>query len=135
MKRLLILLLAFFVMGSCFIPVDATARENLIQPRWSYVSELSANISIDWLGVATCTGGADTYGSYTVKTVVYLHQYVDSEWDMLKSWSATGISSTGVEGKFAVARGYTYRVTVVAYVYDSNGKILETVSTTDTAIF
>lgn len=135
MKRLLALLLTFFVMGFSLIPVDVAATENFVQPRWSYVSELSANISIDWLGVATCTGGADVYGSYTVETVVYLHQYVDSSWQMLKSWSATGISSTGVEGKYAVARGYTYRVTVVAYVYDSNGKILEAVSTTDTSIF
>lgn len=66
-----------------------------------------------------------------VKTVVRLQQKLDSGWYTVKSWSDTGTCTAGASGSYAVARGYDYRVTVSAYVYDDNGNIVETGSSSD----
>lgn len=135
MKRTIIILLVISLLCSMSLPVAATTEEKIIQPRWSYFSTVTASLDVNWLGVATYSGSAQVRGAYTVKTVVYLQQNKDGNWVTLDTLSSTSVTTAGIQGKYVVERGYTYRATVVAYVYDDNGIILESASSTDTFIF
>lgn len=131
MRKTLAVLMVIGILCTMIIPVTAATNENTIQPRWSYLDSVYAYIDINWLGVATCEGTAVARSSVDVEVVVRLQQKLDSGWYTVESWSDTGTGTAGTGGKIAVARGYDYRVTVSAYVYDDNGNIVETGSSSD----
>lgn len=131
MKKTVSVLAVIVMLCGLVTPVAATANESTIQPRWTYLNSVYAYLDINWLGVATCEGNAIAGSSVQVKTVVRLQQKLDSGWYTVKSWSETGTGTASAGGKIAVARGYDYRVTVSAYVYDDNGNIVETGSSSD----
>lgn len=131
MKRAIRILLIIGIICSMAVPFVVTATENAVQPRWSYLDSVHAYLDINWLGVATCEGSATARSLVDVKTVVRLQQKLDSGWYTVKTWTDTGTANAGTSGKIAVARGYDYRVTVSAYVYDDNGNIVETGSSSD----
>lgn len=131
MRRLAALLMVIGILCTMIVPVAAASNENTVQPRWTYLNSVYAYLDINWLGVATCEGAAVIRSSMEVKTVVRLQQKLDSGWYTVKSWSDTGTCTAGASGSYAVARGYDYRVTVSAYVYDDNGNIVETGSSSD----
>ena len=135
MKRFFVILLVALLTISMAVPAVATTEESVIQPRWSYFNTVAAGLNINWLGVATFSGSAQVNGAYTVKTVVYLRQYKDGQWKTLKSVSSTSAVTCGAEGSLAVESGCTYQAYVVAYVYDANGNVLESVSATDSFVF
>lgn len=131
MRKTLAVVMVIGILCTIIIPVAAATNENMIQPRWSYLDSVYAYIDINWLGVATCEGSATARSSVEVETVVRLQQLTDTGWSTIKSWSDTGTGTAGTGGKYAVARGYDYRVTVSGYVYDGNGNIVETGSSSD----
>ena len=131
MKRTITTLMIIGIICSLAIPFAASATESIVQPRWSYLDSVYAYLDINWLGVATCEGSAIARSSVEIKTVVRLQQLTDTGWSTMKSWSDTGTLNASAGGKIAVARGYDYRVTVSAYVYDDNGNIVETGSSSD----
>ena len=131
MKRIAAILVVIGILCTMIIPVSAATNDNTVQPRWSYLNAVYAYLDINWLGVATCEGSAVVRGSYDVEVIVRLQQKLDSGWYTVKSWSDTGTGGAGASGSYAVARGYDYRVTVSAYVYDDNGNIVETGSSSD----
>lgn len=131
MRKTLAVLMVIGILCTMIIPVTAATNENTIQPRWSYLDSVYAYIDINWLGVATCEGTAVARSSVDVEVVVRLQQKLDSGWYTVESWSDAGTGTAGTGGKIAVARGYDYRVTVSAYVYDDNGNIVETGSSSD----
>lgn len=135
MKRIICLMMIIVVLCSMVGPVSATTADNMIQPRWSYLNSVTAYLDINWLGVASCTGSAIARNDVEVKVVVNLQQLTDTGWATVNSWSSTGNITASASGRYAVYRGYTYRVTVTGYVYDSNGKIIETGSAIDTFVF
>ena len=135
MKRTMIILLVVLLTITMAVPAAATTEENIIQPKWSYFTAITANLDINWLGVASFSGSAQVNGAYTVKTVVYLRQYKDGQWTTLKSVSSTSVSTCGAEGRLAVESGCTYQAYVIAYVYDANGNVLETISYADTVTY
>lgn len=131
MKKALAIIFTVVILCSITIPAAAVESDNTIQPRWSYLDAVYAYLDINWLGVATCEGSAVAHSTVQVKTVVRLQQKLDSGWYTVETWSDTGTGAAGASGKIAVARGYDYRVTVSAYVYDDNGNIVETGSSSD----
>lgn len=131
MKRVIAIFIVIGILCSIAIPVAASTNEGVIQPRWSYLDAVVASLNINWLGVATCEGSAVAHSSVDVEVVVRLQQKLDSGWYTVETWSDTGTGAAGASGKIAVARGYDYRVTVSAYVYDDNGNIVETGSSSD----
>ena len=131
MRRLAALLMVIGILCTMIVPVAAATNENTIQPRWTYLNSVYAYLDINWLGVATCEGSSAARSSVEIKTVVRLQQLTDTGWSTIKSWSGTGTLNASAGGKIAVARGYDYRVTVSAYVYDDNGNIVETGSSSD----
>jgi len=131
MKKTVSVLLVVAMLFIMVIPATAATSESPVQPRWTYLNSVYAYLDINWLGVATCEGSAIAGSSVPVKTVVRLQQKLDSGWYTVETWSDTGTGAAGASGKIAVARGYDYRVTVSAYVYDDNGNIVETGSSSD----
>ena len=129
----MLLFFALLVAGTMVFPANASKNE--VQPRWTYLNSVSASLQIDGLGIATCSGQAMVTSSNRITVYITLQQYTDSGWVTLRSWSATGKTTTMAGGQYAVARGYTYRVNVFAYVYDSRGNIIETGSTSQTRVF
>lgn len=117
------------------IPASATTAESTIQPRWTYLDTVYAYLNINWLGIASCEGSATAGSLVTVEVTVRLQQLKDTGWATIKTWSATDTQSAVASGSYAVQKGYTYRVSVTGYVYDSNGNLVETGSATDTFVY
>lgn len=133
MRRLCCVFLILLVIGTMILP--AAASQNEVQPRWTYLNSVSAALDINFLGVASCSGQALVTSSNRISVYVTLQQYTDSGWVTIRSWSATGKTTTMASGQYAVARGYTYRVNTVVYVYDDRGNVIETGSASKSAVF
>lgn len=131
MKKVISLLIVIGILCGMVVSVSAST----VQPRWTYLDAVYANLDINWLGVATCEGGAAANDTVTVKVVVRLQQLKDTGWSTITSWSSTGTLSATSSGSYAVYSGYTYRVSVTGHVYDSNGTLIETGSATDTFVY
>lgn len=135
MRRLFTFFVILTILASIVIPAHAATSVNTPQPRWSYLNSVSANININSIGIATCSGRATARENITVKVVVRLQQLTDSGWSTIKSWTVTDTVSAYASGSYAVYSGYTYRTSVTGYVYDSNGNLLETGTSTDTYVY
>lgn len=133
MRRLFCFVLVLLMV--CTMVLPAAASQDVVQPRWTYLSSVSAALQINGLGIASCSGQALVTSSNRIAVYVTLQQYTDSGWVTLRSWSATGKTTTMAGGQYAVARGYTYRVNVTAYVYDGRGNVIETGSASKTCVF
>ena len=135
MKRITAFLFSAVLIISLALPASAAVKET-VQPRYTYINSVYASLSInEATGVTTCTGRVTAKNTYPVEVDVYLQQDMGSYWKTVKSWSATGNWSTSLTGNHAVYDGYTYRVYVVGYVYDSNGNLLESASGTHTVAY
>ena len=135
MKRVItiFILIAFII---TLVPsASAATAENTIQPQWDILNSVTADLEINWLGIATCAGRATAGEFVTVKVVVKLQQLTDTGWTTLKSWTVTDTQSAFASGTYAVHRGYTYRVSVTGYIYNSNGTLVETGTATDTFVY
>jgi len=111
----------------CGMPLNViAATPDRVQPRFTYIDTVAAGLSIDttW-GIATCTGSMSTCYNRSVKVVVRLLQLKNGEWEELRSWQGTGQMSCEASGTYAIARGYTYCTDVTAYVFNSEGMVVE----------
>lgn len=133
MRRLFCVVLILLMV--CTIVLPATASQATVQPRWTYLTSISAALEINALGIASCGGRALASSSNRIAVYVTLQQYTASGWVTIRSWSATAIAAAQVSGQYAVARGYSYRVNVTVYVYDGRGNVIETGSTSKTSVF
>lgn len=135
MKKVISLLMVTVIVCTMVLPVSATTGDNTVQPRWTYLDSVYAHLDINWLGVASCEGRATAGDFVTVKVVVRLQQLQDTGWATIKSWTATDTQTVGTSGTYAVYSGYTYRVSVTGYIYDSNGNLVEAGTATDTFVY
>lgn len=133
MRRLFCFVLVLLMVGTMMIP--AAASQNSVQPRWTYLDAVFAALDINAIGVASCRGQAAVNSTNRIVVYVTLQQYTDSGWVTIRSWSATATGAAQVSGQYAVARGYSYRVNVIAYVYDGRGNIVESGSASKTCVF
>ena len=133
MRRVCCFILILLVVGTMILP--AAASQTAVQPRWTYLDAVFATLDINGLGVATCRGQAAVNSTNRIVVYVTLQQNTDSGWVTISSWSATGVGAAQAYGQYAVARGYTYRVNVFAYVYDGRGNIIETGSASHIRVF
>lgn len=132
MKRITAFLLTVILLFSLALPASAAVKET-VQPRYTYINSVYASLSInESTGVTTCTGSVSAKNTYPVKVAVYLQQDMGTYWKTVKSWSASGTWSVSLTENHAVYDGYTYRVTVTGYVYDSDGNIMESATGTHT---
>lgn len=102
-----------------------------VVPRYALIRSFYATLDVDSSsnGKATCSAGADVTNSFKISIVAELQRKSGGKWQTLESWSNSGIYSVYVSngGEYYVTSGYSYRVNATAYVYDSAGKLVESV--------
>ena len=113
--------------GAMAAPVEVKPEVGL-EPYYIGTFSTSASISILSGGVAKCWGHVDCYPGYTAKDAVMRLQWLNSEgvWLDYYVWYGEG-NAVDFSGRCDIPKGRTYRVRVVADVYDSNGNWVEMV--------
>ena len=102
---------------------DFAASAEMVSPRYATIREFSANLAISSSGKASCQVDADLYETYTGKITMYLINQ-SSGGQTVKSWSSDGDICSG---SYYVSKGNTYQVKAVLRVYDSAGRLVESV--------
>lgn len=128
MKKLLAVLLSV-VLLICLLCPYASA----VQPRWSYVTDISGTLDISVFGTAsiTASGSATTRGVNNCTVIASLQQLKNGDWTELKSWSSSSNSHAASldTKKWPVAHGYEYQLVITLEAYDDT-KLLESASAT-----
>ena len=93
-------------------------------------NETSASISISSTGIADCWGHVDCYPGYTADAEMWL-QWLDpyGVWLNYSTWYDEG-NAANFSWSCVVPKGRTYRVRIIADIYDSNGNKVEVVGAT-----
>lgn len=133
MKKVTVKVLSFVLVVSMMLGTAVYAEdtvlqtENMIQPRWTYISEITTALDISLGGKATCTTSVYLYSSLnsTCTIEMILQQNDGSGWDDLKSWTISGGSDTDISKNWYIASGYEYRVESHIYVYTANNLLAE----------
>ncbi|WP_300562085.1 hypothetical protein [uncultured Oscillibacter sp.] len=102
---------------------DFAASTEMVSPRYATIREFFANLTISSSGKASCQVDADLYETYTGKITMYLINQ-SSGGQTVKSWSSNGAACNG---SYYVSKGNTYQVKAVLRVYDSAGRLVESV--------
>lgn len=115
------------ISGAIAAPIVEQPQEE-IQPYYIGTFSTSASISILSGGVAKCWGHVDCHPGYTAKNAVMRLQWLNSEgvWLDYYVWYGEG-NAVDFSGRCDIPEGRTYRVKVVADIYDSNGNKVEVV--------
>ena len=125
MKRVLCLILAFFLVIPAVVPVRAVEAETSMMPRYSYIGRIYSGLSIGTLGLSACQANCHAEAGDSVVLTAKLQQYNGSTWTTLKTWSATGEDFATLSKNYAVPKGYTYRLSASCSVYSASGVLLE----------
>lgn len=125
MKRIISALIVIIIISTCILEVAAYEQDN-IMPIFENINSVQASLSINQsLGVTTCTGRIVAKDMYPVSVDVVLQVKENGRWTEVCSWSASGTYTASCTEHYAVYSGYEYRVLTWGYVYDSNGRIIE----------
>lgn len=109
----------------------AASQESMIQPRWTYISEIGTGLDISLSGKATCYTSVALYSSpsCTCTIEMILQQSDGSGWSDIKTWTGSGGRNTDIEKSWYIESGYEYQVESTTYVYNSDGDLVETAVT------
>lgn len=102
---------------------DFAASSEMVSPRYAGIKRFTADLTIESSGRASCQVIADLYETYTGKITMYLINQ-SSGGQTVKSWSSDGAACNG---SYYVSKGNTYQVEAVLRVYDSAGRLVESV--------
>ena len=102
---------------------DLATSPEMVSPRYATIREFFANLTISGSGKASCQVNAELYGTYTGKITMYLINQSNGG-QTVKSWSSDGDICSG---SYYVSKGNTYQVKAVLRVYDSAGRLVESV--------
>jgi len=93
--------------------------------RYTDVKTITATLSVDNLGMASCKGTVKPYDADTKSNVkVTLMQKVDSVWKVYATWngSGTGLIGASASGTKQLAKGYTYKVVTLGTILENRLK-------------
>lgn len=127
-KILSLALVLCIMLGTAAYAEDSILQtESMIQPRWTYISEVATGLDISLAGKATCTTNVYLYSSSncTCRIEMILQQNDGSGWDDLKTWSVSGGTNTHIEKGWYIESGYEYQVESHIYVYTANDLLAE----------
>ena len=129
MKRVFCVLLSVVILASGF-----TAFAADISPRYDATSRITANLSINSSGLASCRGTIALRDlSYTATLTLHLQRYQGGSWTDVYSWS-TSDAVTLSKSRYVVS-GYSYRVVTSATVYSASGAYIESPSATSSTVY
>ena len=120
---MLLAVLLFVSASTTTLAVDSGS----IQPNYVGVSSVSPVVSMKTNTIALCSDKVTCKPGYTAN-VVWSFQYQNNKaWVSVQSWRNSG-GTILLNQTAAVVSGRTYRLQVVATVYNSSGKQVETVT-------
>ena len=93
-----------------------------LQPRYTGIASLTADLVIGSSGYASCYGYVTPASGYRVYLTVSLEQ----DGDEIKSWSASGTGRFSIEEGIFVMQGYDYQVIVTAVVRNTSNVYITT---------
>ena len=126
MRRIVCVVVALCVAMIFVTSAMAAVPEQDITPQYTYISKLSAGLTIsDATGISNCVGSCFAPSADSVKLTCKLQRYTGSAWTTVKTWSATAAHSTAITEQYAVYSGYTYRVRITCSVYNASGVLVE----------
>lgn len=128
MKRKFSFILAVILLVTLAVPAMATGPEIGITPRFTYISKVATSLTINNIGVATCTANGYATGVSSVKVICRLQQYKNGSWTTIRTWNDTGTNMASLAKSVAVYSGYTYRTYTSFYAYNAAGSLLESAS-------
>ncbi len=87
--------------------------------------------SLEWEGTNTLAvyGGTLVPDGYEAYVKVELQQKNGTSWTTIKTWTDRDFDYAMVENYYAVTSGYKYRLKLTHKAYDSNGNLIETLTT------
>lgn len=137
MKRIFSLVLALTLLSVMITPCLAVSNNaSGITPRYAYIAVTAVDLAInESTNVTTNYLYCCTYDYYEIQAVCKLQRYNNSKWNTVKTWNVSGMEEVTLNKNWAVPSGYTYRTYVTFYVYDTNGFLIETASTSDSVYF
>lgn len=126
-KRIFVML--FVISMISVITVGASAASNSqpanIQPRYIGVDAASSNLDISSSGRADIRGRLSVNPGYSASVTVTLYKDAGS---FVESWSRSGKGEIEVRESRYVTSGHDYYVTLSATIYNSSGKVVDTIS-------
>lgn len=131
MKKVCFAIVLALVICFTAVPVEVSAMvetpvTDQVEPRFVAINSIYSLLKIEESsGIATCVGEVCAKEMVPVEVVVQLQRLEDGMWNTLYTWSDTGTLFASMSGNYCVPRGYTYRTRVTAFVYDSDGNIIE----------
>lgn len=104
-----------------------------ISVQWSDVSTITSRMDIDSWGVATVSASGQAKASSSadsVEIVVNLQKYENGSWNTIKTWTdKKDVKFASIYENYAVARGYSYRLSITVNAYKGS-RIIESASDT-----
>lgn len=126
MKRILAFLLASTLLLALPLPTSAAVVEP-VQPCFTYINSTYINFLIDeTTGIAGCTAQCTANTGLTVLISGTLQQFINGDWEDVKSWVSTGTTYATLGKQWAVYSGYMYKFKATYKIYNSKGVLLET---------
>lgn len=117
--------------------VAVAAETSAVQPRYSYASSASTDLSIDSAGTATCTATLQGYSGTTTKIYVKMElQYASTViFNTIKTWTATYNSYRATMEKTTTVDSGRYRLKVTFTVYSGSASEEISVRSSEKTVF
>lgn len=101
-----------------------------INPQYTGIYALEADLNISDDGCATCYGSVSIRSGYTATLSMQLKR----DGVTIKTWSDSGSTSFDIEKDYYVTGDYDYQVVVTATVKNSAGTVIESPSVKSTVV-
>jgi len=129
-KRLVSVLLATMLLAVWVCAAADTGDKTLdgVSPFYQYTENLTAILTIDSAGNATCSGKITPKdSSYSCSITVKLQRGNGSSWTTVATWTGSGQGYAGASagGTKKISSGYNYMVSVTTDVKNSSGSVIE----------
>lgn len=119
------LLAVVLCMISAMVPMTssyAALPDDTVSPQYIAFTKISCDLTNN--GGLRCQGDTKVSSAYKAGVQVNLEQY-NGGWSTVKTWTASGANSATVDKTHYPASGYTYRLHVYHYAYNSSGTLVE----------
>lgn len=121
---LIISMLCFTVLPSFAESLD-NAKDTIIQPRWTEISQFNNSFNITSSGRADIKSSMSAFNVDLIRVEANLQQFKNGSWVTIKTWTGTSQDVIcSVVGSWYVQRGYSYRMVSTGTVY-INGQQVE----------
>jgi hypothetical protein len=121
---LIISILCFTSLPSFAESLD-NAKDTIIQPRWTEISQFNNSFNITSSGRADIKSTMYAFNVDFIEVEVNLQQFKNGSWATIKTWTGTSEDVIcSVVGSWYVQKGYSYRLKSTGTVY-INGQQVE----------